>query len=163
MSLRLLAVCAGNICRSPIAEAAIRRAAVQRGLSLSVDSAGTGSWNLGEAPNPQAAAAGARVGLEVSGRARRIIVADFDRHDVIVVMDGSNLRDVLALAPSLEDRAKVRLFRTFDPTATEDEIPDPYGRPDRVFDETVGVIVSAAEGLVDSMVSARVQPPVTGE
>lgn len=160
MSLRILAVCAGNICRSPAAEAAIREEAAARGVDVDVDSAGTGSWNVGESPNAQAVEAGKRVGLDIQGRARKVNVADFDRFDVIVVMDRSNLRDVMSLAPSLEARAKVRLFRTYDSQSELDEIPDPYGRSDRVFDETMSVIKSSARGLIDSLVSVGVEDPV---
>lgn len=163
MSLRILAVCAGNICRSPAAAAAIRASAERRGIDVEVDSAGTGSWNIGEPPNRQAVAAGARAGLEVTGRARKMIRADFDRYDVIVVMDRANLRDALSLTPSLEARAKVRLFRTYDDSSEDEEISDPYGRSDEVFDETIAVITSSAEGLIDSLVSAGVEDPVALE
>lgn len=163
MTLRILAVCAGNICRSPAAEAAIRASAEQRGIQVEVDSAGTGSWNIGEEPNPQAVAAGERAGLVIQGRARRFIAADFDRFDAIVVMDRSNLRDVLALTPTLEARAKVRLFRTYDPDSESDEISDPYGRSDDVFDETMQQITSSAHGLVDSLISVGVEDPATLE
>jgi len=163
MSLRILAVCAGNICRSPAAEAAVRQEAAQRGVDVEVDSAGTGSWNVGEPPNRQAVDAGKRVGLDIRGRARKVNVADFDRFDVIVVMDRSNLRDANSLAPSLEARAKVRLFRTYDSESEQDEIADPYGRSDQVFDETMTVIRSSARGLIDSLVSVGVQNSVTLE
>lgn len=163
MSVRILAVCAGNICRSPIAEAAIREEAAEHGIDVEVGSAGIGSWNIGEPPNPQAVAAGERVGLDIRGRARKVNVADFDRYDVIVVMDRSNLRDLTSLAPNLEARAKVRLFRTYDRGSERDEIPDPYGRPDQVFDETVEVIRAAARGLIESLVSVGVEHPVTLE
>ena len=163
MSLRILAVCAGNICRSPAAEAAIRDEAEKQGMEVEVDSAGTGSWNIGEPPNPQAVAAGERFGLDIRGRARKFNRADFDRYDVIVVMDRSNLRDVTSLAPSLEARAKVRLFRTYDPQSDQDEIPDPYGRSDQVFEETMEMIHASARGLVESLASARVEDPIALE
>lgn len=158
-----MAVCAGNICRSPAAQAAIEAEASERGLSVRVDSAGTGTWNVGEPPNLQAIEAGKRAGLQLSGRARKVIGADFDRFDVIVVMDKSNLRDVAALAPTLEDRAKVRLFRTYDPDSELDEIPDPYGRSDEVFDETMRQIKASARGLVDALNSTGVEDSVTLE
>ena len=163
MTTRILAVCAGNICRSPTAEAAIRAEAVKCDLAVDVGSAGTGSWNIGQEPNSQAVEAGRRAGLAIGGRARRFIAADFDRYDVIVVMDRSNLRDVMALAPSLEARAKVRLFRTYDPCSEIDEIPDPYGRSDEFFDETTNLIIRSAAGLIDSLASARVENPVALE
>jgi len=157
---RVLAVCAGNICRSPAAEAAIRSAAEAAGIEIEVDSAGTGSWHIGDPPHPQSVAAGARAGLEVGGRARRINKTDFDRFDMIVVMDRANLRDVIELAPDLEHRARVRLFRTFDPNTDSDEVPDPYGGPDEGYDETIAQVRAAAAGLVSAVRSAGVESPV---
>lgn len=154
--MRVLAVCAGNICRSPAAAAAIAEAAERAGIDLDIDSAGTGSWHVGEPPHPQVIAAGDRAGLAIDGRARRFTAADFDRFEVILVMDGSNLRHVLDLAPSLEARAKVRLFRTYDPVSEEDEVPDPWGGPDSGYDQTVAIVRSAAVGFVDALVSAGV-------
>lgn len=151
MTTRILTVCAGNICRSPAAEAAILAAAADRGVDVEVDSAGTGAWNLGEPPYHESVAAGARAGLEIRGRARRINRADFDRFDMILVMDRSNLRDVLATAPRLEDRAKVRLFRTFDPDTDSDEIPDPYGGPKEGYEESIRQVMAAANGLVATL------------
>ena len=148
---RVLAVCAGNICRSPAAEAAIRQAADDAGLGLEVDSAGTGSWHVGSPPHPQSVAAGARVGLDVTGRARTFIAADFDRFDIIVVMDQANQRDVLALARTKEDIAKVRLFRTFDPSTEEETVPDPYGGSDTDYDRAIEQIRGAATGLIDQL------------
>ncbi|HEX9761774.1 MAG TPA: low molecular weight protein-tyrosine-phosphatase [Acidimicrobiia bacterium] len=159
--MRVLAVCAGNICRSPAAEAAIREAAEEAGVVLDVDSAGTGSWHIGEPPHPEAVAAGARVGLMIDGRARKFTVADYERFDAIVVMDRSNLRDVLSLAPSLAARAKVRLFRTYDPASEEDEVPDPWGGPEEGYRETMDIVRTAAAGMIASLVSARVEDPVT--
>ncbi len=157
MTTRILAVCAGNICRSPAAEAAIVAAAAEAGVDVVVDSAGTGSWSIGSPPHPQAVAAGARVGLTIDGRARRINSLDFDRFDVIVVMDRANLRDVLAMAPDLEHRAKVRLFRTFDPETGSEEVPDPYGGPDEGYDATIAQVRAAAAGLVASLASGSVE------
>lgn len=160
MTTRILAVCAGNICRSPVAEAAIRVAADRVGIEVEVDSAGTGSWQVGQPPHPQAAAAAARAGLELGGKARVINRSDFGRFDVIVVMDRANLKDVMARAPGLEDRAKVRLFRTFDPRTESEEVPDPYGGPDLGYDEMVAQVMAAADGLIETLQSPRHQDPV---
>jgi protein-tyrosine phosphatase len=151
--VKVLAVCAGNICRSPAAEAAIRKAAEEVGLEITADSAGTGSWNMGESPSPEAVAAGSRAGLQIEGRARKIHWADFDRFDVIVVMDQSNHRDVLSLAPSKEARAKVRLFRTYDPSSEDDEIPDPYGGSAQDYEQMIELVVASARGLIETLVS----------
>ncbi|MET0566151.1 MAG: low molecular weight protein-tyrosine-phosphatase [Acidimicrobiia bacterium] len=146
--MRILAVCAGNICRSPAAEAAIQEAAAGAGVDIETDSAGTGAWHIGQPPHPDGVAAGARVGLEVRGRARKVTPADFERFDIILAMDRANLRDLHELAPSREARARIRLFRTYDPTATSDEVPDPWGGSEERYDETVRIVRAAASGLV---------------
>jgi protein-tyrosine phosphatase len=152
--LRILAVCAGNICRSPAAEAAIREAAAEAGLEIEVDSAGTGSWHVGQPPHPEGIAAGARAGLRVDGRARRVTAVDFDRFDIILAMDRANLRDLFDLAPTREAQARTRLFRTYDPGAESDEVPDPWGGPEAGYDETVRIVRAAARGLVAEIVES---------
>jgi protein-tyrosine phosphatase len=143
-----------------MAAAAISAAARRAGLDVEVDSAGTGSWHLGSPPHPQAARAAARAGLEVTGKARRFGASDFDRFDVIVAMDRSNLHDILELAPSLEARARVRLFRSYDPGSEEDEVPDPYGGPDEGYDRTAAIVLAAANGMVDTLSSARIEDAI---
>ena len=152
--MRILAVCAGNICRSPAAEAAIREAAAEAGLEIEVDSAGTGSWHVGQPPHPEGIAAGARAGLRVDGRARRVTAVDFDRFDIILAMDRANLRDLFDLAPTREAQARTRLFRTYDPGAESDEVPDPWGGPEAGYDETVRIVRAAARGLVAEIVAS---------
>jgi protein-tyrosine phosphatase len=146
--MRILAVCAGNICRSPAAEAAIREAAKEAGIEIVTDSAGTGSWHIGQPPHPESVAAGARAGLSIDGRARKVTASDFDRFDIILAMDRANLRDLQELAPTLEAGARARLFRTYDPGADSDEVPDPWGGPEAGYDETVRIVRDAARGLV---------------
>jgi protein-tyrosine phosphatase len=149
--VRILTVCLGNICRSPAAAAAIQEAAIDAGYEVEVDSAGTGSWHIGQPPHPEAVAAGARVGLRVDGRARRVTPSDFDRFDVILAMDRSNLRELTAMAPNKASRAKLRLFRTYDPDSDENEIPDPWGGPTEGYEETIRIVRAAARGLVEDL------------
>ncbi len=149
--MRILTVCLGNICRSPAAAAAIKEAAHEAGVEVDVDSAGTGSWHIGQPPHPESVAAGARAGLRIDGRARRVTSSDFERYDVILAMDRSNLRDLADMAPSKALRAKLRLFRTYDPDSDEDEIPDPWGGPTEGYEETIRMVRAAAKGLVDDL------------
>jgi protein-tyrosine phosphatase len=149
--MRIIVVCSGNICRSPAAEAAIRKVATGAGIDVDVDSAGTGSWNVGEPPHPESVAAGARAGLEITGRARKFNSIDFERHDMILVMDESNLSDLMELSPTKEAQAKIRLFRTFDPDTDEREVPDPWGGPAESYDETIRIVMAAARGLVTTL------------
>lgn len=153
--MRVLAVCAGNICRSPAAEAAIRRSASEKGLEVDVESAGTGSWHIGDPPHPESIAAAARAGLDVTGKARKFITDDFDRFDVIVVMDRANLRDLHEMAPTAEAKAKVRLFRTYDPATDADEVPDPWGGPTEGYEETIRIVTAAADSLVSVLAGGR--------
>lgn len=149
--MRILTVCLGNICRSPAAAAAIKEAAVDAGFEVEVDSAGTGSWHIGQPPHPESVAAAARVGLRVDGRARRVSPADFDRFNVILAMDRSNLRELTTMAPNKSSQAKLRLFRTYDPDSDEDEIPDPWGGPTEGYEETIRIVRAAARGLVEDI------------
>ena len=145
--MRILAVCLGNICRSPAAEAAIREAIPD----VEVDSAGTGAWHIGNPPNPRMVAAGERAGLDVVGAARQVRVEDFDEFDLVLAMDHSNLESLEAMRPE-GSRAEVRLFRTFDPDADSDEVPDPYYEPDdAAFDEVIVMVRAAAKGLANSL------------
>jgi protein-tyrosine phosphatase len=159
--VKILAVCLGNICRSPAAEAAIEAAAKETGLEVEVDSAGTGSWHIGQAPHPEAVSAGARAGLIIEGRARKVTPADFDRFDIILAMDLANLRELHNLAPTKAAKAKIRLFRTYDPDSDEPEIPDPWGGPSEGYEETIRIVKAAAAGLVRAL-SVSQSPPEAG-
>lgn len=149
--MKILCVCLGNICRSPAAEAAIRAAADREGLNVEVDSAGTGSWHIGDPPHPESVAAGARSGLSLTGRARKFNTIDFDRFDIILAMDEANRSELVAMAPSKESQAKIRLFRTFDPDTNETEIPDPWGGPTEGYEETIRIVIAAADGLIEQI------------
>ncbi|HEY5889963.1 MAG TPA: low molecular weight protein-tyrosine-phosphatase [Acidimicrobiia bacterium] len=149
--MKILCVCLGNICRSPAAEAAIRAAADREGLEIEVDSAGTGSWHVGDPPHPESVAAGARAGLVLTGRARKLNTVDFDRFDIVLAMDETNRNELVAMAPTKEAQAKIRLFRTFDPNTNETEIPDPWGGPTEGYEETIRIVMAAADGLVEQL------------
>jgi protein-tyrosine phosphatase len=149
MSTRILFVCLGNICRSPTAEAVMRKLVADAGRSdeIEVDSAGTGGWHIGSSPDSRSAAAGARRGLRLQGQARRVGPADFDDHDLLVAMDRSNRDELIALAPDAEARAKVRLLLDDPPR----DVPDPYyGGPDG-FDVVLDVVEAGCRALLDSI------------
>lgn len=148
--MRVLAVCLGNICRSPAAEAAIAEAASDAGVDIHVDSAGTGAYHVGEPPDARMRRAAADAGLAITGRARQFEPGDFDRFDLIVAMDRANLRDILAQAPDEEAAGRVRLFRSFDPDADPDDldVPDPYYGGADGFREVVEMVRRAAAGLI---------------
>lgn len=155
MSTSVLMVCLGNICRSPTAEAALREAADDAGLDVTVDSAGTGAWHVGNRPDARMRAAAAEVGLDVDGAARQVEVDDFDRFDLLVAMDTENLANLRRLAPDEAARERVHLFRSF---AGDDgaSVPDPYYGGRDGFVRVVELCREAAAGLVDAIRHGRV-------
>lgn len=143
---RLLFVCLGNICRSPMAEVVLRHVFAERGLDVEVDSAGTGGWHVGEPMDPRALATLAEHGYDGSGhRARQFDPAWFAERDLVLAMDRHNLQTLLRMAPPGAD---VRLLRSFDPAAPEGaEVPDPYYGGREGFVEVLRMIEAAAEGV----------------
>lgn len=146
--MRILVVCLGNICRSPLAEAALREELAAAGLGdeVTVDSAGTGDWNIGKPPDPRMLAAAGSTGLRLDGTARQIAAADLADSDLILVMDRANLTDVLALAPDGETRSKVRLFLDYAGQG-ETEVPDPYFGDEDGFPAVVTMVRDAAREI----------------
>lgn len=135
-------VCLGNICRSPLAHGVLEHLAKKEGLDWEIDSAGTGNWHVGESPDRRAIAVAARYGVDISRqRARQFTRDDFELYDAILVMDRNNLKDVLALARSYEEKTKVMLF------LDNDVVPDPYF-DDRLFESVYEVITNRCESLL---------------
>jgi protein-tyrosine phosphatase len=154
---RILFVCMGNICRSPTAEGVMRALLREEGLEgrIEVDSAGTGSWHAGEPPDTRAAEAAGRRGIALAGAARQVTSEDFERFDLVVAMDRSNLRDLLAIAPDEDAAEKVRLLREFDPAADGDlDVPDPYYGGDRGFETVLDQVHAACRGLLAELRAA---------
>ncbi len=146
MATRVLFVCLGNICRSPTAEAVTRSLAAEAGLALTVDSAGTSDWHVGDPPyGPMQAAARAR-GHDLSQlTARQITPGDFDDFDLIIGMDADNVANIERLRPP-GNATPVRLFTDYAPEAGMDHVPDPYYTRD--FAGTLDLIEAAARGLI---------------
>jgi protein-tyrosine phosphatase len=151
--LKLLFVCLGNICRSPTAEGVMRDLVAREGLEdeIEIDSAGTGAWHVGSAPDSRATAAARGRGVTLDGQARKVTPADFEEFDLILAMDGSNLNDLRQLAEGEQQRAKVRLLREFDPASeggSDLDVPDPYYGGERGFEDVFDFVRAACEGLL---------------
>ncbi len=152
----VLFVCLGNICRSPLAEGVLRHLARERGVEdrIRIDSAGTGAWHVGNPPDPRSAETAARHGIRLEGAARQVHPADAERFDLVLAMDRSNLRDLERLfAGHPHARARVRLFRDYDPEADDGpaDVPDPYyGGPDG-FEEVHRMVVRSCAVLLDEV------------
>lgn len=157
--MRILFVCMGNICRSPTAEAVMRGLLRTEGLehAVSLDSAGTGGWHAGAPPDARAVAAARSRGIVVEGAARQVTAQDFDDFDLLLAMDRDNERDLRAVAPDGEARAKVRLLREFDPAAVaagDLDVPDPYYGGPNGFDRVLDLVEAACRGLLDEVRAA---------
>ena len=119
------------------------------GATIHLDSAGTGDWHLGEPPDPRTRETARRRGFTLDHRAQRFTAKDFARFDLILAMDGNNLRDLERMAPTDADRAKVHLLRSFDPAAPQGaEVPDPYYGGPEGFEEVFDVCEAACKGLL---------------
>ena len=150
---RLLVVCLGNICRSPMAEGILRARIEASPLAgrVGLDSAGTGRWHVGQPPDPRAIACAHAGGVDISGlRGRQVVREDFHRFDWILCADRQNLRDVRALAPrGTEHRASLLLEWAGVPG--DGEIPDPYTGSGRHFEHVRRLLERAADGIVDRL------------
>lgn len=155
--VRLLVVCLGNICRSPMAEGVLRDRIVASPLAgrVELDSAGTGDWHVGRPPDPRAIATAARHGVDISGlRGRQLAQADFHRFDWLLCADRSNLRDVRATAPP-GARARSELLLEWAGVPGEREIPDPYTGGNDQFEHVWRLLEEAAAGIVERLLEGR--------
>ncbi len=149
-NISVLFVCLGNICRSPLAEAAFRREARLAALDVGIDSAGTGNWHVGEPPDPRACAEAARHGIDISSyRARQVSVPDFRRFTHILALDHTNLADLEALAPG-DATASLSLLLDHVPGFEGRSVADPYFGEADGFAVTWRQVSLAARALADT-------------
>ncbi len=148
----ILFVCLGNICRSPAAEGIMKHQLELNGLTdkVFVDSAGIGGWHVGDLPDARMRVHGSRRGYDFCSRARQIKRADFDRFDLIIVMDDDNYDDVCSLARNEDDRAKVRLMTEYlNRFKGRRSVPDPYYGGDAGFELVLDLLEDGCERLIE--------------
>lgn len=147
---RILLVCLGNICRSPAAEGVLRAKARERGLDLTIDSAGTGAWHVGDPPDARMIKTAGTRGYDLSYiRARKVDLSDFYEFDYVLAMDFSNHTDLLEMAPPNRS-CDIRLFLDFA-EGEERETPDPYYGSPAGFEGVLDLIEKGAEGFLDHL------------
>lgn len=153
MDTKLLFVCLGNICRSPAAEGVMKHLVERAGLSDSIyiDSAGTYGGHAGEPADTRMRRAAAIRGYRLTSISRQIRTDDFDKFDMIIVMDDSNYERVSRLAPTREDLQKIYRMTEFCRTHKADHVPDPYYEGAHGFEIVLDLLEDACAGLLDDI------------
>jgi protein-tyrosine phosphatase len=155
--IKVLMVCMGNICRSPMAEGILRKAVQTAGLTqeILIDSAGTHSYHVGDPPDPRAQQAARQRGADISGlRGRKVADADFANFDYILVMDGDNHRLLIERAPS-QHHGKIRRLLSFSRKYPNLDVVDPYYGGPQGFEENLDMIEDAVQGLLRDIARAQ--------
>lgn len=147
---RILMICLGNICRSPLAEGLLQ-SKLPNNL-FDVDSAGTGAFHIGNSPDPRSIAVARKHGLDISGqKCRQFKVEDFDVFDHIFVMDASNYRDITKLARNQNDVTKVALILDDASSINNTDVPDPYHGGNQDFEKVYHLLDEASDIIVERL------------
>ena len=147
--MKILMVCLGNICRSPLAEGILQAKVNRKGLNIKVDSAGTGGWHVGQGPDHRAVAIANKHAIDISQQqARQFSSTDFEGFDIIYAMDGSNLSDIVSLANSNEEIEKVRLILNEITPEDNTPVPDPYYGIGDGFEKVYQLLDEACEMII---------------
>jgi protein-tyrosine phosphatase len=142
-------VCLGNICRSPLAEGIMQHKVAQHGLDWEVDSAGTGGWHEGDAPDRRSMLTAREHGIDIARqRARKMDRSDLDTFDHILVMDASNYQNVVQLAQTDTQRAKVELILNYAEPGMNRQVPDPYYGGQNGFEDVYDMLDVACEAFI---------------
>jgi protein-tyrosine phosphatase len=154
--MKLLMVCLGNICRSPMAEGIMRERAHQRGMALEIDSAGTGNYHIGDGPDPRAVQCLKGKGIDIAPlRARQFSIDDFDAFDIIFAMDQSNYDHIIAKARHEADVSKVRMILDEHESTKGSIVPDPYFGEMDGFETVYSLVDQACEAFLDKAASKK--------
>jgi protein-tyrosine phosphatase len=151
---KILFICLGNICRSPMGEGMMNYLVKQKGVSKDffIDSAGTGAYHIGKMPDARMRATARKHGIELDSRARQFRAEDFTDFDLILVMDSSNYHDVVSLAKTNEEKGKVVLMRAYDEVVFENEdVPDPYYGGDAGFENVYQIMKRCCTNLLNEI------------
>lgn len=154
---RVIFVCTGNICRSPMADAVFRRLIAQAGLGdrVASASAGTGDWHVGEKADPRALDALERRGYDgQTHRARQFVAEDFRRHDLVIALDRSHERILRSWAADENESDRISMLMSYAAGAASPDVPDPYYAGPEKFDEVLVMIEAAAQTLVRQLAPA---------
>jgi len=147
--MKILMICLGNICRSPLAEGILQQKANASNLDWQIDSCGTGGWHAGEKPDIRSIEVAKKNGIDISKQqARKLIYTDIDNYDILYVMDKQNYEDVLRNCHTEEEKQKVKLILSEVPGGGNAEVPDPYFGGKDGFDNVFAMLEKACDAIV---------------
>ena len=150
--MKILMVCLGNICRSPLAHGILEHKIAKYNLTSKVDSAGTGSWHTGEPPDPRSVEVALNHGIDISQqRARQFNINDFDNFDLIFVMDTSNFQNIKSMTLDSEKISKVKLILNEIHIAENRSVPDPYYGGESGFEIVYKMLDQACEHIIEKI------------
>jgi protein-tyrosine phosphatase len=154
--VRVLFVCLGNICRSPLGAAILKKKIKENGMDawVEVDSCGTSNYHIGDGADPRTIANARRHGVAIDHCARQLTEEDLMSFDFIFAMDKSNYRNIIRLAPGQNLSEKVKLMREFDPESRGGEVPDPYHGGEKDFQEVFDILERSTAGFVEYLKEA---------
>lgn len=154
---RILFVCLGNICRSPLAESIFRHLARERGVEhlFEIDSAGTSGYHEGAPPDRRSVATARARGVEVTGRSRPILSDDLHSWDYVIVMDAENRAHVDEMVAATGGVARVHRLREWDPDAGDGDVPDPYYGGARGFEDVHDIVERSCAALLDHLLASE--------
>ena len=155
--MNVLFVCLGNICRSPLAEALLKKKFAENNIPGEVSSAGFESFFINEPPDARAKEIADKYGLQLSGRARIFLKSDFDRYDKIYVMDTQNYRDVLDLARNENDAMKIDYMLNVVEPGKNETMPDPFRNGMSNLEAVYGLLDKATDRIVEMAKSTNYQ------
>lgn len=147
--MKVLMVCLGNICRSPLAEGILKSKVERKGLDWSIDSAGTGAWHVGGKPDGRSIEVAEKYGLDITDqRARKIRSNDFEEFDLIFAMDIANFQDLTRLAIGDDERKKIKLILDEIHPHQQKSVPDPYWN-DNGFEDVFKMLDEACDKIIE--------------
>ena len=147
--MKILMVCLGNICRSPLAEGIMQNKINQHGLDWEVDSSGTGAWHVGDLPDPRSIRVAKKNNIDITNqRARQFRAQDLDNFDLVLAMDSSNFQNIRRLASTKEQEEKIHMIMNFVTPGMNQVVPDPYYGSDG-FDNVYEMLEEACGKIVE--------------
>jgi protein-tyrosine phosphatase len=158
--IKILFVCLGNICRSPLAEAIIKHKIKEKGLDdhVEVHSCGTANYHVGDTPDPRTIKNALKNGVAIDHLGRQLSKNDLETYDFIIAMDKSNHTNILKLENAKDHSHKVRLMRSFDLNPAGDEVPDPYYGDETGFQNVFDILSHSIDSFIHYLEKGHFKP-----